>query len=278
MACKNTCNWIENMIEYKGEKYHDCEAVMKDERVLAYCNLFGVFGAIPTLCELVPEAKALIADKKLAIGFAIKNGPRATLIFDRGRAELIEGCDRCSIKLYFSSPAKFNAMIDGKGNPLPVSGFWHLGFLTGAFIKLTDLLSAYLRPTVEALSDPTFFERSTLLMLHVIAGAVAVIGNEDKIGKFSASNIVDGVISLSIGDNYRVGVRAENHRLTVLHSCTEEGFSEMRFADLETARDLFDGKINAVAAVGMGKVRIGGMISQVDNINRILDRVSLYLA
>ena len=51
----------------------------------------------------------------------------------------------------------------------------------------------------------------------------------------------------------------------------------MQFADLATARALFDGKINAVAAVGEGKVRIGGMISQVDNINRILDRVALYL-
>ena len=50
------------------------------------------------------------------------------------------------------------------------------------------------------------------------------------------------------------------------------------FADLQTARDLFDGNINAIAAVGMGQVRICGMISQVDNINRILDRVSIYLA
>jgi hypothetical protein len=45
-----------------------------------------------------------------------------------------------------------------------------------------------------------------------------------------------------------------------------------------TARQLFDGQINAVAAVGLGKVKVGGMISQVDNINRILDRVALYLA
>jgi len=66
--------------------------------------------------------------------------------------------------------------------------------------------------------------------------------------------------------------------LTALHEDPKEGFSEMRFADLRTARDLFDGRINAVAAVGEGKVRIGGMISQVDNLNRILDRVSLYLA
>ena len=39
-----------------------------------------------------------------------------------------------------------------------------------------------------------------------------------------------------------------------------------------------DGRINAIAAVGMGQVRISGMVSQVDNINRILDRVAIYLA
>ena len=251
---------------------------MKDERVLAHCNLFGVLGAIPTLLELVPEARDAVGNKNISVGFAVKDGPRATLLINGGRAELREGIDKCSIKLYFSSCKKFNDMIDGKGNPLPVSGFWHLGFLLGGFTKLTDLLSAYLRPSAEALADPVFFERSTVLMLHVIAGAVAEVGNCDYIGKFSASNIVDGVIRLSVGETYAVAVKAENHRLTALHKAPAQGFSEMHFDDLVTARDLFDGRINAVAAVGMGKVRIGGMISQVDNVNRILDRVSLYLA
>ena len=51
----------------------------------------------------------------------------------------------------------------------------------------------------------------------------------------------------------------------------------MQFADVRTARDLFDGKINSVAAVGLGSVRVGGMLPQIDNVNRILSRVELYL-
>ncbi len=251
---------------------------MKDERVLAYCNLFGVLGAIPTLLELDTDAAAIVKDQKISIGFSVKNGPKGTLVLVDGRAKMRVGVEDCSIKLYFPSPKKFNDMIDGKGTPIPVSGFWHIGFLLGAFTKLTDKLSEYLRPDAERLKDREFFERSTVLMLHVIAGAVAEIGNEDKIGRFSASNIVDGVIRLTVGDKYAVGVRAEGHRLTAIHKDPVEGFSEMSFDSLETARDLFDGRINAVAAVGMGKVRIGGMISQVDNVNRILDRVSVYLA
>lgn len=251
---------------------------MKDERVLAYCNLFGVLGAIPTLLELDENARNLIDQKKISIGFSVKGGPKGTLCFKDGKAEMREGVKNCSIKLYFSSCKKFNDMIDGTGSPLPVSGFWHIGFLLKEFTKLTDLLSAYLRPEKEALQEPVFFEASTVLMLHVIAGAVAQVGNEDSVGRFSASNIMDGVIKLSIGSDISVGISAKDHRLTALHRVEDEGFSEMRFDSLTTARDLFDGNINAVAAVGEGKVRIGGMISQVDNVNRILDRVSLYLA
>ena len=166
--------------------------------------------------------------------------------------------------------------------PIPVSGFHRLGFLLKEFMKLTDVLTAYLRPAEGALDDRAFLKTSTKLMLHVIAGAVAQIANVDDVGRFSASNIVDGDITLKIGDPTTDGtaitVRAENHILKVLPTVTENGFSEMSFANYETARALFDGKINAVAAVGTGKVRIFGMISQIDNVNRILDRVSLYLA
>ena len=71
----------------------------------------------------------------------------------------------------------------------------------------------------------------------------------------------------------------QDHRLMFNPFPTEQDVtSHMVFDSLQTARDLFDGNVNAIAAVGMGQVRIGGMVSQVDNINRILDRVAVYLA
>ena len=94
--------------------------------------------------------------------------------------------------------------------------------------------------------------------------------------------MVDGNILLKIGnlevDGLAMAVEAKDHTLTLLDKLPETAFSEMQFANYETARALFDGKINAVAAVGTGRVRIKGMISQIDNVNRILDRVSIYLA
>lgn len=251
---------------------------MKDQRVLAHCNLFGVLGAIPYLLKYVPEARECVKDKDISLGFVIKDGPSATLVFKRGRAKMVKGAEKCSIKLYFPSPEKFNKMIDGTGMPIPISGFHHVGFLLKNFTALTDILSKYLRPTKEDLEDKRFYTCSTVVMFHVIVSAIAEIGNEDKIGSFSASNIVDGTVKLAIGEKLALGVEVKDHKLTAIHTDPEECFSEMRFESIKIARDLFDGNINAVAAVGEGKVRICGMISQVDNINRILDRVSVYLA
>lgn len=252
---------------------------MTDARTMSFINLHAVLGTVPLLCELVPEAAELIKGKNVILGFSVKNGPEAGLCFADGKCWLAESCDSCHIKLPFSSPERFNGMIDGTVTPIPSKGLTKIGFLLKTFIPLTDILSRYLRPTEEDLEDETFFLTSTRLMFHVIAAAIACIGNEDRVGQASASYITDGAIRLAIGGEERCyTLSAKDHKLTLHDGEKLAMTSYMRFENIRTARDLFDGKINAVAAVGEGRVRVGGMISQVDNANRILDRVALYLA
>ena len=221
-----------------------------DARTLSYINLYGILGTLPELCRLSPEAQAYLRGQTVRVGITVKNGPAATLSFDKGQCALEEGTHNCQILLPFSSPERFNGMIDGTVTPIPVKGLTRVGFLTGPFTKLTDLLTRYLRPQPGDLDNERFFEISTRLMFRLIVSAVAQIGNEDPVGRASASYIVD----------------------------TDAYFSHMEFCDMHLARDLFDGKVNAVTCVGTSQVRLSGMISQLDNINRILDRVSLYLA
>ena len=80
----------------------------KNQTVLARCNLFGVFGAIPELLKLDETAQNLVKKHRISIGFLIKGGPCATLRFDHGAATLTEGTQGATIKLYFPSPKKFN--------------------------------------------------------------------------------------------------------------------------------------------------------------------------
>ena len=53
----------------------------------------------------------------------------------------------------FSSCEKFNGLIDGTVTPIPSKGFTKIGFLTGPFTKLTDRLTAFLKPDPAALEE-----------------------------------------------------------------------------------------------------------------------------
>ncbi len=249
-----------------------------DEKTLAFINLHAVLGGLTRLCELDGECRRLISGKSMAIGIAVKDGPEGTIRFEKGACTVTEGIDKCDIKLPFSSCKKFNGLIDGTVTPIPSKGFTKIGFLLKEFTALTDKLTAYLRPAEGALNDPEFFRISTTIMFHLILDAVAQIGNVDKVGKASASYIVDGDVRIAIEGGPEGHIHARNHRLTAVHTPTDSPMSYMVFTSMENARELFDGKVNGVVCVGQGKVRVGGMISMVDNVNRILDRVSMYLA
>ena len=263
---------------------------MTDTRTLSYINLHAILGSLPMLCALDSRAGEILGKKRMTVGISVSGGSAAPgaagiLSFENGRCTYTEcapgspDVGDAKIVLTFPTPEKFNGMIDGTVTPIPKKGLLRAGFLTGPFTRLTDLLTAYLRPKDEDLADPAFFRISTMLMFHVIARSVCCIGNEDAVGRASASYIHDGAVLLAAGNEISFAVRAENHRLSLSPDPTEETITaEMRFADLLTARALFDGKINSVASVGDGLISIRGMIPQVDNINRILDRVALYLA
>ncbi len=251
---------------------------LMDSKTLAYINMFGILGTLENLCELVPEASALLEGKKpISIGFEVKDGPSATLYFKNGKCRMEQGCSNCDVKLPFSSCEKFNGLIDGTTTPIPSKGFQHIGFLLKTFTPLTDMLSKYMRASEDDLKDPIIFETSTKLMLYTIGVTISQIGNNDQIGKFSAKAIEDGSVLIGIKDGPAVEIVCKDHRLVTLKKAPEAYRSAMIFDSIETARGLFDGKLNALSCIGTGKIEMHGLVSMLDNINRILDRVALYI-
>lgn len=252
---------------------------MVDQKTLAYINLYAVLGTLENLCELDPAASALLTNKKpISIGFDVKGGPSATITFKNGKCRMEQGVSECNIKLPFSSCEKFNGLLDGTVTPIPSKGFTHIGFLLKDFTALTDLLSKYMRPDPADLEDEDFFIISTSLMFYTISVAITQIANNDKVGKFTADHIVDGDIEFAVKGGPAATLRVKNGRLLTLKCPTENPRASMQFDSMQLARDLFDGKVNAVASIGAGTISMKGMVSMLDNLNRLLDRVALYLA
>ncbi len=253
---------------------------MVDQKTLAYINMYAIMGTLENLCELDPEARALLKNEKpISLAVNVKDGPKATLTFSNGRVRLTPGVlSNASILIPIASCEKFNAVVAGTATPIPVKGFQHINFLLKDFDALTKRLEQHLRASEEDLADPEFFERSTILMLYVISVAMSQIGDYDEIGKFSAAHIPDGDVMFSIKGSVGATIRARNHVLSTEKKRPEKPRALMEFGSLELARALFDGKVNALACIGEGSIQMGGMINMIDNLNRILDRVALYLA
>jgi len=191
---------------------------------------------------------------------------------------MTEGDAGCTCKMVFPSPEAFNNLIDHSKPGIPVKNpVQVLSFLLGPFTKLTDRLTQLLRPSEDALKDRAFFELSTTLTLYTISGAISALANNDSISKISAEYTVDGEISLGIKNVASVTLVVKDHHFTTVKAPSTKPRAIMEFADLDLAAGLFAGKVSTINEMCKGTIYLRGMISMLDNVNRILDRVSVYL-
>ena len=253
---------------------------MINAKALAYVNMYGVLGTLENLCCLDETAQAILSElkKPVSLCFSVKDGPCCTFHFSREGCRMTEGDEGCTCKMSFSSVEAFNNLIDKSKPGMPTKNLVQvLSFLLGPFTKLTDRLNEVLRPTEEAMQDRAFFEKSTTLTLYTIAGAVSALANHDPISKISADYTVDGDISLGIKDTAYITLRVKDKHFTTIKQRCENPRALMEFADLDLAAGLFAGKVSTINEMCKGAIYLRGMISMLDNVNRILDRVSVYL-
>lgn len=253
---------------------------MLEQKALAYANMYGVLGALENLCVLDDKAKEIIKgiSKPVSLCFDVKEGPCCTFHFDKNGCKITEGSAGCNCKMNFSSPEKFNALINDSKPGVPVKGVVTLlKFLTGPFTALTNRLTEILRPNEEAMSDRAFFEENTMLTMYVIAGAISALANTESIAKISAANTPDGDVQLGIKDKAAVTISVKDHHFTTVKKPCDDPRAVMEFASIDLANGLFSGTVSTINEMCKGNIRLAGVLSMVDNINRILDRVSLYL-
>ena len=237
---------------------------MKEAKSMAFVNAYGVLRTLENLCDTVDEAKAVCKSLKKPV----------SLCFD-----VTDGGDYgCTCKMKFSSPEKFNALIDDSKPGVPVKNIPQvLSFLMGPFTKLTDILTKYLMPSEDDLKNRDFFEKSTVLTMYTIGGAICALANNDSISKLSAFYIPDGDIQMGITGACYVTLRARDHKLELIKEKPDTPRAIMEFKTIDLANALFNGTASTMAELCAGNIYMAGMINMIDNVNRILDRVAVYL-
>lgn len=252
----------------------------KEAKAMAFVNMYGVLATLEKLCEIDDEAKAVCSElkKPVSICFDVNDGPCATLHFSKDGCSMSEGSYGCTCKMNFASPEKFNALIDDSKPGMPTKNLPQvLSFLLGPFTKLTDRLTKLLMPSEDDLKNRAFFEESTILTFYTIAGAISALANNDSVSQQSAKYTVDGDVQMGITDVCYATIRVRGNHFETFKEKPDTPRAVMEFKTIDLAYGLFTGTASTMAELCAGNIYMKGMISMVDNINRILDRVAVYL-
>lgn len=257
-----------------------------DNITKAKINLFAVLRNLQELCEMDEDAKNLIKDVDLAVQFSVPEVGAAVLSFKGGKCTFTRGKGRSALKLWFADAEHFNKMIGG-GKTIPIFvNVFKVGFLLDTFMKLADILSFYLQPNAEQLkvinNDPKKFRTATVLTAYTAFFAMSEIGNSDAIGKLNASRIPVGVIQASIYDetgDVHISIDVnDNHVMTSSIGQNGIGRSYMTFYSIAATNDVLTGVTDTFTAIGMGKLALSGYTPMLENMSKLLNQVSRYLA
>lgn len=253
---------------------------MRDQKTLAAINLFAVLRNLEDLCELDKTSKFIVKDAQKIVKFSVPSLPPLTLKFSGGTCQAYQKTgENPNIHLRFTSVKHFNQMVDGQKNPIPVKGITQLKFLKREFTHLTDNLTKYLRPTAEDLAeaDPYKHEVRTYLTAYAAFYAIACIAKYDHVGRQIAKKTEDGVIGIRVADKTLLSVVINRGGFSVVKGEHDTPRAYMDFADLATASGILQGQLDTYACIGKGTLATSGRIPMLDNLNKLLNRVSYYL-
>lgn len=250
---------------------------MVDQTTLARVNLFAVLRALEELPAYDEEARQIAVRRHEIVHFAVGGVGSARLEIGNGKIGFHPGGGRSTVALWFPNAAKLNAMFAGTGGPIPLKGFTKLGWLTGPFTTLTERLSRYLKPSQELLAESAFRVANSVLSLHVAAYAMAEVGNFDPDGRLNASRMADGGLLVSAEGGPALTVVAEGGRLTTVKGVSAKARARMVFSGIDEAGAMLRGELSPYAAIGAGKLALGGYTPLIDHMNKVLGLVGRYL-
>lgn len=249
-----------------------------DATLQASIFLKAVMPLMENLVEYDQEAAAAIEGENLTVQFDIKDGPAAYLTIENGTVTHGIGKHvKPDLWLTFPTAERFNKMISGDGRPGIRKGITRLGFLTKKFPILGKRLMYHLRG--EGKNDDSPEARRFQVELGfraLLGGMVAVVSDDEKMKSIAESMPVGTMYAKVLPDGPQgsfAKVAANKFEATYGQE-VESPNAIMELGSLEIARQLIDGEILPVIAIGTGDVVVRGSIPLVEKINVLLGRVS----
>lgn len=251
---------------------------MDAQCVRAGINLHAILRCLENLSALDEDAAMLLKGHRLHMCFTVPGLDPLTLHVQDGALKASRGRQPGGLQLRFVSPAHFNGMVEGTKTPIPTGRLRYLRFLKNNFAALAKILEKYLKPDAGSLAVPAFREKNVRLLAAVALYALSEVGNLDPMGRQIAQAMGEGTVLVEVPECLAYLITAKEGRLTTAPYEGQPVLAFMRFDCLETLGGVLRGELDSYLCIGRGQIEISGRIPLVDNLNKLLHLVSVYLA
>ncbi len=240
--------------------------------------------------RIVPVAADTISGKNFSIRLSVLGGPATTLRCQNGILRVFPNRDGgAAVNLLFFSARQLNRLFTKSGGmpPLPVGVPWQLGKLR-TFVALTNLLDRYLQPSADGVdsAEPGFKAIQTRLLLRVLSRAAPLVAQHDPpsaalLAEFPESSLELQAPTVDFTTRFWAHGGSENgagsSAVGERQQPAAPADATIVFRDAATLEAALHGRLDAAAAVGLGRLDVRGWIPLADAWSYVLDRVEVYL-
>jgi hypothetical protein len=250
-------------------------------KIRARLYLNAVLPAFEDLLAHSEEARAIIGDRAFTLTFQTSSGLKSSLSFKDQHCNFVkESGAKSQVILHFITEEQLNREFENEGFriPIPIKGASRVADIK-AFKALSKLLESYLRPSKSMLDDPQIHNLHVGMQLGIALRATIELAKHEQLSRMIMQDAPNGIAYFSVGsDGYGAWLNWQEGTLTSGKGAPEfEAHAHVEFADAETALKAVGNRIDVMAAIGKGEIKVTGLIPLADALGYIFERIPLYI-
>lgn len=250
-------------------------------KIKARLYLNAVLPAFEDLLQQCDRAKSILADRAFNLTFQTSSGLRSSLLLKDKSCQFIKSNrPRSHIVLHFITEEHLNKEFENTGFrlPIPIKGSTRIGDLK-TFKALSAQLENCLRPSEEQLQDDAFHHFHVGLQLGIALRAAIELASHEPLSRNIMRDTPEGLAYFSVGkDGYGAWVQWEKGKLTSGKGTPPRPPDvTVEFNDAQIALQAVGNRIDVMAALGLGDIKVRGLIPLADSLGYIFERIPLYI-
>ena len=251
-------------------------------KIRARLYLNAVLPAFEDLLAQSQAARDILGQRAFILTFQTSSRLKSSLQFKDQRCEFLHNKTASSdILLHFITEEQLNKEFENEGFrvPIPIKGSTRIKDIK-TFKKLSALLESYLRPTKELLNDTKIHDLHVAMQLGIALRATIELAKHEQLSKMIMADTPQGLAYFSVGgeDGYGAWLDWNGSRLTSGKGKPPTApHAHVEFSDADTALKAIGNRIDVMAAIGNGEIKVTGLIPLADALGYIFERIPLYI-